>query len=175
MMFVPERFVLKIDDDNIPTNSMALETFVRAMDRSNVIIGRTGATLTAPLCDLRPVIADPVVRWDHVSWIVLFDAQAGKVMNRFRRFSLLGAEDMALSVTNAMECGTRSLEVEFPALCLGDDGNSHRSDPEISLGYSKLNGKLFDLSYCYFISAGYRPLLWRNFSIPVIQNIRLPH
>jgi hypothetical protein len=105
----------------------------------------------------------------------LFEAQAGKVLHRFRPFSLLGAEDVAMSLANALECGTEGVQANFPVRPFQHDGNSHRNDEEIQKGYAKLKGNLMDSVYCYFIAAGYRPVLWKNFTVGEKQDIRWPH
>jgi hypothetical protein len=174
MMFVPERFVLKIDDDDIPTNSASLASFVDAAVRADVIVGQGRSTLCRPLCGIKPQFARDAGVPDHVAFVVLYDTQAGKVLHRFRPFSLLGSEDIALSLTNAMECGTANVQLKFPVRRFQRDGNSHRNDQEIKEGYAKLKGNLFDMTYCYFIMAGYRPVIWRNFSIGTPTNIRWP-
>jgi hypothetical protein len=175
MSFVPERFVLKIDDDLIPTDWTSLATFLRTAERPNVIVGQGRTTLNRRICKLKPVIIRDTGVPDHVAFVVLFDARAGKVLARFRPLSLLGGEDISISVVNAMECGTANVQVKFPVRTFQRDGNTHRRDKQISAGYEKLGGTLFDPMYCYFIEAGYRPILWRNFSVGKPRDIRLPY
>jgi hypothetical protein len=47
MTFVPERFVLKIDDDDIPTNPNGIARSVSTAVARNTIMGRFWATLTS--------------------------------------------------------------------------------------------------------------------------------
>jgi hypothetical protein len=174
MSFVSERFVLKIDDDFIPTDKSSLAGFVAAAVRGDVFVGPGGALLADPLCGIQPQIARDVGGLDHVSWIVLFAAQAGKILHRFGTYSFLGSEDISVSVTNAMECGTRMVEVKFPAKGYGNDGHGQRNDREIAAGYVHFTDSLTNLAYCYYIMGGYRPVTWRNFTISKPTNVRWP-
>jgi hypothetical protein len=174
MSFVPERFVLKIDDDQIPTDKSSLARFVNAAVRGDVFVGAGGAAIAHPFCGIRPQIARHFSGLSHLAWVVLFDAQAGKVLHRFGTYSFVGGEDISLSVTNAMECGTRMVEVRFPVLSYMGDGKGQRTDPEIAEGHQHFPGSLFELTYCHYIMAGYRPVTWRNFTISTLTDIRWP-
>jgi hypothetical protein len=181
-MFVPERFVLKIDDDHIPSEKGGLARFCRKASPGGAIVGRGRQTLNRELCGIRPAFAaderpgyGQPWRTDHVAGVVLFEAAAAKIVNRFRPFSLLGAEDAAISLANAVECGTEAWLVEFAVMTFQKDGNSHRNDGEIREGYAKLRGNLLDSVYCHFIGAGYRPVRWVNFSVSEKTDIRWPH
>jgi hypothetical protein len=175
MMFVPERFVIKIDDDNIPIDPNGIATFVRTAMNKNVIVGRNGLTLSVGLCGIHPKVAAANGRLDHVAWVVLFNAQACKIMNRFRWYSLLHAEDVAISVANAMECGTSSVIMPFAVHDYGGDRNSHKLDGGFRRVAGRSLGSFFLLSYCHIIQAGYRPVLWTNFTMNKRLDIRLPH
>jgi hypothetical protein len=173
MGFVPERFVLKIDDDHIPTDKVSLARFVDAAVRENVMVAPGGLTIDRPLCSLEPQIVGARTI-DHLAWVVLFDAQAGKILHRFRPYNIVGAEDISVSVTNAMECDTLMISQPFGVNVLHDDGYGHRKDSEIEVEYSKIKGILLELSYCHYIMAGYRPVTWKNFSIKNPIDIRWP-
>jgi hypothetical protein len=112
---------------------------------------------------------------DHVSRVVLFDARAGKVMYRFRRYHLAGEEDVMLSLVNNIECGTLSTEIRIGINARNEDGFGQANDSEIKKAHPPIHGDYFELSYCYFINAGYVPRRWQNFSIRNPQDIRLPH
>jgi hypothetical protein len=175
MMFVPERFVRTIDDNNIPIDPIGIETFVRTAINKNVIVGRSGFTLSFGLCGIHPKVAPANGRRDHVAWVVLFNPQACKIMNRFRWYSLLHAEDVAISAANAMECGTPSMILPFTVRDSGRDRYRHRLDS----GFQRVAGRslrsLFPLSYCHAVKGWYRQVLWTNFTMRTTLDIRFPH
>jgi hypothetical protein len=174
IMFVPERFTLKIDDDLIPTDTVSLATFVNAALQQDVIVGSGGAYMNRPACGFNPQIIDNVQGFDHSAFVILYDTYAGKVLHRFSTYSPLGGDDIALSLTNAMECGTQRVGRDFVHNEFHFDGMTHRNDPEIQAGYAKFTEELYDLTYCHFIRAGFRPIAWRNFSHGQTTDIRWP-
>jgi hypothetical protein len=175
VMFLPERFVVKIDDDNIPIDRTGIRRFVKAAVPRNSIVGRGGAAIGKRWCRLRPKVAPPTEEVDHVSWVVLFDPRAAKVMNRFRWQTKITAEDVALSLGNALECGTKSLRIPFKVQLFQADGKTQAGDREIMSNWPKNHVDPFASAYCHIVFAGYRPVRWINFSIPVTVNLRLPH
>jgi hypothetical protein len=175
MSFVPERFVLKIDDDQMPNDRAGLARFVAAAEKSDRIIGSGAYTATRPLCGFVPRIGNGRGDVDHTAWVVLYDARAGKVMSRFRRYSLAHAEDVMLSVVNQMECGTDSITVPITVRANHGDGFGSEGDSEVKIEHSKAKGDVFHMTYCHFINAGYVPRRWQNFTVRNPQDIRLPH
>jgi hypothetical protein len=168
MSFLPERFVLKIDD-HIPTDHVSLASNVDTAVRENAVVGRGSATIDPPLCSLDPQIVRGGKAVDHVS----FEAQACKILHRFRTYNIVGGEDIGISVTNTMECDTQSLQQPF-AIQEFNHANRQRIDPEIHKEYEKIDGTLFELTYCHYITGGYRPVTWHNFSINNPINIWWP-
>jgi hypothetical protein len=95
--------------------------------------------LNRPQCGIKPkFIKDKEGQPDHVAFAVLFRSAAGKVLHRFRQYSYLGAEDVAICLANFIECGTTGKQMRFPVWRHQHDGYSHRNDPQIAQEYSKL-------------------------------------
>jgi hypothetical protein len=174
-MFVPEHFVVKVDDDNIPTDETGFIRFISIATSERAIVGRGGTQLDTPLCNLQVRIAPSSGHKDYASFLVLFDPFAGKIMHRFRWYTYLGAEDVALGVANTMECQTKSIQVPFKVAYHGDDGLTQEADHEIHEGSAKLPGWILTLQACHAVFAGYRPSRWRDVHVERPTEIRLPY
>jgi hypothetical protein len=174
-MFVPERFVIKVDDDNIPIDRTGFANYLNVAIRENAIVGRGGAELDNPWCGVIPRIGPSSGHSDHVSRLVLFDSRACKILHRFRWHTYLGAEDIAIGVSNAFECGTKSIIVPFEVHDYAEDGHTQVADPEIRHEVAKEPAWIFMLQYCHAILGGFRPARWYDFQVPKPVDIRLPH
>jgi hypothetical protein len=177
-MFVPERFVIKIDDDVMPFDRLGIANYVHTAMNEDVIVGLGGpmTTLTTPICGINARVSPFAYRPDHVRLVVLFDTQACKIMNRFRWYTLLHAEDVALSVGNRMECGTRSVLKSFAVREYQRDSHSHALDPAFRRAAGNENVmSLYRRSYCHNIRGGYQPVLWSNFTNSMPIDLRLPY
>jgi hypothetical protein len=95
-------------------------------------------------------------------------------MYRFRRYTVIGAEDVMLSLANNMECGTDSIQVGMGVRANHSDGFGQQGDSEVMAEYSKVKGDVLEWTYCHFINAGYIPRMWSNFTVPNPHDIRLP-
>jgi hypothetical protein len=175
MMFVPGGFVIKVEDDNIPINDINIATFVRTAIHENVSVGRHGFTFSSGLYRIHPQLAPANGYPDHVAVILLFNAKACEIMNRFRWYSLLHVEDVAISLANAMECGTSTMILPFTVPDHGGDRNNHNLDGGFRRVASRSLGSLFLLSYCYVIQRGSRPVLRTDFTLKTRFDIRSPH
>ena len=179
MMFIKEKYSLKMDDDMFPWSMTGFENFVARISRDkNTIIGISG--YTAPEterfnCGINPTAFKQPKASDHVAWVVLMPASAGKIMHRFRAFTYLGGEDIAVSTTNSIECGTQSYTEPMRIMDQQNDGNSSQGRDEVADEVAKLNvGWIFLPIYCHYIRAGYNPQAWATFERNV-TNIRYPH
>ena len=179
MMFIKEKYSLKMDDDVFPSSLTSFEDFVGRIQRNkNTIIGVTG--YTAPQterfnCGINPTAFKQPSANDHVASIVVMPASAGKILHRFRAFTYLGGEDIAVSTTNSIECGTRSHTEPMRFWDMQNDGNSSQHRDEVADEVAKLNvGWIFLPIYCHYIRAGYNPQAWATFQRNV-TNIRYPH
>jgi hypothetical protein len=169
--FLSDDYVLKTDDDFIPVNSNVLAEYIyiyiylaTARQYDNVIIGISGGTNhPSNNCGLfyaRYLRASGV---DHVAAVVLYACAAAKILHRFRDLSLVGGEDIALSLTNSIECGIVSMTRGFEIRRLPRDGHGQRNGPKHGPTIKKIyeqweNGpKLYDRVYCHYILGGYRP------------------
>jgi hypothetical protein len=173
--FVPERFVIKVDDDNIPIDRTGFANYLNVAIREDTIIGRLGWVIDSSWCGVSPRIGPSSNYSDHVAALVLFDSRACKIMHRFRWHTYLSAEDVAIGVSNALECGTTSRVIPFEIGDYGYDGRNHGADPEISRELAKQSDWAFMLQYCHAIFGGFRPNRWRDFQVPTPIDIRLPH
>jgi hypothetical protein len=114
MMFLPEPYSFKLDDDEVCDDQRSIEVYLRALeDNPNMFIGPAKFQAEQPYCGVRIVEFSKTKYCNHVAKIVLYQSQAGKVLHRFRPYAYIGGEDIAISVTNSMECGTRSLSCPF--------------------------------------------------------------
>jgi hypothetical protein len=177
MMFIPELYTFKLDDDHIPVDNQSLLEYANQMKvNSNLIVGQGRTTLNRPQCGIKPkFIKDKQGKPDHVAFAVLFRSAAGKVLHRFHQYSYLGAEDVAICLANSMECGTTGKQMRFPVWRHQHDGYSHRNDPQIAKEYSTLKANLFYATFCHFIKPGYKPVIWINYSVGTYIDLRLPH
>jgi hypothetical protein len=178
MMFVPERFVMKMDDDILPLDGSSFTDYVRTATADDVIVGLGGPNkrLATPICGIEAKIAELGNRTDHVALVVLFNTQACKIMNRFQWYTILHAEDVAICYANAMECGTRSVAIPFPHRANHRDPMRHDLDPDfIKTAAGQNPSSLYLASVCHNIRGGYRPVLWTNFTITNPIDIRLPY
>jgi hypothetical protein len=175
VMFLPERFVIKCDDDVIPEDMTGIERYVKIAVNRDVIIGLGGVVLDGPWCDIHTDFMPTGDVVDHVSWLVLFQTQAGKVMNRFQWYTKVHGEDVTFSISNAMECGTKNIVVEFHSLLFEDPENSQLQDSEVRGAWPIAHSDPYVSSYCHVLKGGYRPVLWRNFTVPGSFDMRLPH
>jgi hypothetical protein len=175
VMFLPERFVIKIDDDQAPIDMTGIKRYIAIATNRDVIIGRDGVALGNRLCYIRPKLIPGRGVVDHVSWLVLFQTQAGKVMNRFQWYTLVHGEDVALSVANAMECGTENIIVQFNCTDYVDEKTSQLQDAEIRRNWPRARSDPYIASYCYILRGRYRPVLWTNFTVARSFDLRLPH
>jgi hypothetical protein len=175
MGFLHESYTLKIDDDTLPTDDGSIQSFVTLMrERPNLIVGSGGACHTGKKCGLpfrQLRLSDEI---DHVSWFVIFHSDAAKILHRFRYFALFGAEDIALSLTNSIECGTSSLVARINR-SITRDGLSQMNDPDITKLHSRgPNWTIYEATYCHYIRGGYRPVHWINQADNPRDDIRWP-
>jgi hypothetical protein len=180
MSFMRESYVLKIDDDMFASRRDAFATYLNAAKmQPSSIIGLNGGSVGLERCgfEIEKVVGKTAP--DHVANFVLFPAGAGKVMQRFRRFVIFGSEDIAISLTNNMECGTLSWALRIGMDMVFDKLNQRR-DGSIRKLYHDMVGRedstlMYGLSYCYYVCGGYKPRKWVRHTGPnCSRDIRLP-
>lgn len=119
-------------------------------------LGGRGTALTAPF-DGHP---------DHVAVVMLFHAQTCKVMNRFRWYTYLHSDDVALDAADKIECGTRSVLVPFEVYDYGRDRNGHGLDSGFRKAVAGQSVRdLYPKPHRHNIRQGYRPVFWSNYII----------
>lgn len=180
MMFIEQKYALKMDDDSFPNSVTSFEQLLKHVRaRKNTIVGILG--YTAPEgetfnCDIKGREFQRPMANDHVAQVVMMPAAAGKILHRFRAYTYLGGEDIAVSVTNSMECGTKSYWEQVPFWDHHSDGNTSQANDEVSREVDKLNvGWIFLPIYCHYIRAGYNPQCWKSAQRPHKTDIRYPH
>jgi hypothetical protein len=162
MGFLHEPYTLKMDDDQIPTDTRAIEKYVTIMKTlPNRIIGAGGGDHSGDGCGL----AENHGPYNHVAAFVMFHSDAAKILHRFRYDELFSAEDISLSLTNLMECGTSSLLVSvrlddlIPQL-------AHGNDPEFmrlhSREYRYSGRRVADSTYCHYLRGNYHLEQWSS-------------
>jgi hypothetical protein len=175
VMFAPERFVVKVDDDHILIDRNGFANYIGVATRHNAIVGLGAWEIGSPECGLRVAVGPPSGHADHVAALVLFAPIAARIVHRFRWATYVGSEDIALGTANSLECQTKSMQVKFEVKDIGGDGMSSQFDQEIIQELKKYQVWVFVLQYCHAIFGGFRPARWRPFHLPKPIDIRLPH
>jgi hypothetical protein len=133
LMFLPEPYSFKPDEDQICDGPNKAEAHVPVLENNSNSIARLGNfQVKQSPCRVSLLEFRETKYSDHVSKIVLYQSQAGKTLHRFTPYAYIGGDDIAMSVTNVMECRTRNLRWPFTCKPHDRDGNSHVSDPEIA-------------------------------------------
>jgi hypothetical protein len=173
MAFLPYDYVLKVDDDFFPRHSRAIEDWLNLTDRHpNSLIG-TGPGYAPPACgniSFQTSHRQP----DHVAWVVLYPTSSGKMLHRFRYFTLAGGEDIGIALTSSIECGFISRQ--SGGWVMVSDNLGQAKDAEIhAMVAAARNGRGIYISiYCHYIAGGYRSPNWRKIpDIPYVD-IRWP-
>lgn len=185
MMFINEQYFIKVDDDYfVNVTNGAKRLYDHIIKNPNTMVSTHGLRNYVGYkfnCSCKVLSKKKSVskRGDYFSLIVMMYSSSGKIMHRFSLYTYLYAEDVAISLTNAMECGTQSISIsKIKSVHVGSkDGLSHSKDEEFK---NVQNAKqLFRNTSCYYILNGYRPITWKSFSCNIKNNdfrdIRYPH
>lgn len=177
VMFLHERYFIKMDDDHIPTSPRSMTDWLQYMkENPNQMIGCGGGTLKQSTCDCK-VAKRPTNAVDHVAYVTMMYSWMGKLLHRYDAYTYMHGEDVAISLIGAMECNIESVVRPFPVKdSHNDDAMSHNED-RIFAEFHRQNPNIYIDIYCMYIKTGYVPKNWKKFRCrgrQVWESIRLP-
>lgn len=174
-------FVYRYDDDMYSTEHGLHNRILKMANNKDVIIGDRFGFMNLPICDFNPQPKMiPCHGNDHVATPTMFRPFHAKLDGRNNPHTYVGGEDIGMSISSNMFCGTGIRHVPMNVIAKHSDGKNHQGDSQIQHQYKieKHEGRnlYFDV-YCHYIIGGYMPKCWTDYSGPGnrLENITFPH
>jgi hypothetical protein len=84
----------------MPIDRTAIANYARIAMNEDVILGFGGpvTTLTTPTCSIKTKVTSLGHSHDHVAWVVLFKKKSYMIMKRFKWYTFLHPENVAIRV-----------------------------------------------------------------------------
>lgn len=167
-------FVIRFDDDHIPTDSHMLSRVVRDEfmenkigdmiegDRISILNIYVGDFKSRKRFDINCRRKLP----DYVASPYIYRPIQMKLSGRLRPMFLAGGEDAHFGLSASILCRTESKYVGFRVTDLSFDKNRHELDDEINQykeKYVHVVGELIHNVYAYYVKIGLKPNCWIGF------------
>lgn len=174
MMFIEEKYFIKIDDDHfLDSEETARSMHEYITHHPNTMVGskKCGNKIAKKFdCGCTGIKRSFSTgnKADYISLLVMMYSSSGKILHRFRQPSYLYAEDVAIGLTNAIECKVSSVSIpNIKTTNVGSsDGLSHKNDREYKNVLKNFKDDVWRAVNCQYILYGYHPITWKNYKCP---------
>lgn len=169
-------FVVRLDDDHIPTNPNMMSHVVRyellSNHHSDVILGDRASILNIYVGNFKERKKFEINcngrHPDYVASPYIYRPIQMKLSGRLKPMFLAGGEDAHFGLSSAILCKTISKHISFNIRDLSGDGNGHEIDNEIiqyKQKYVHVQGELIHCVYEYYVRIGLKPVCWKKFEL----------